>query len=208
LNSLNLLVELVEEQHVQRQRPDDHGEDVTMERVEISRDCDAIAIPAGYAVRLTKGTTAFITQALGGSYTLQVPEMGGLFRVAGTDADAIGKTPGDAPVAGAAAPQSFEDEVWAQLRTCYDPEIPVNIVDLGLVYDMRVEALPEGGKRVEVKMTLTAPGCGMGTVIAAEARQKIAGLPDVEEANVEVVWDPPWNPQMISPEGKERLGMM
>jgi probable FeS assembly SUF system protein SufT len=179
-----------------------------MERVEISRDCDAIAIPAGYTVHLTKGTTAFITQALGGSYTLQVPEMGGLFRVAGSDADAIGKVPGEAPVGEAGAPQSLEDEVWAQLRTCYDPEIPVNIVDLGLIYDMRVDELPEGGKRVEVKMTLTAPGCGMGTVIAAEARQKIAGLSDVEEANVEVVWDPPWNPQMISPEGKERLGMM
>jgi probable FeS assembly SUF system protein SufT len=179
-----------------------------MERVEISRDCDAIAIPAGYTVRLTKGMTAFITQALGGSYTLQVPEMGGLFRVAGGDADAIGKTAGEAPAGSAGAPQSLEDEVWAQLRTCYDPEIPVNIVDLGLIYDMRVEALPEGGKRVDVKMTLTAPGCGMGTVIAAEARQKIAGLPEVEEANVEVVWDPPWNPQMISPEGKERLGMM
>ena len=179
-----------------------------MERVEISRDCDAIAIPAGYPVRLTKGMTAFITQALGGSYTLQVPEMGGLFRVAGNDADAIGKAPGAAPVGETAASQSLEDEVWAQLRTCYDPEIPVNIVDLGLIYDMRVEELPEGGKRVEVRMTLTAPGCGMGTVIAAEARQKIAGLAEVEEANVEVVWDPPWNPQMISPEGKERLGMM
>jgi probable FeS assembly SUF system protein SufT len=184
-----------------------------MERVEISRDCDAIAIPAGYTVRLVKGMTAFVTQALGGSYTLQVPEMGGLFRLAGGDADAIGKEPkeaGEAPGAATDAPQahSLEDEVWAQLKTCYDPEIPVNIVDLGLIYDMRVSELAEGGKRVEVKMTLTAAGCGMGTVIAAEAQQKIAGLPDVEEAHVEVVWDPPWNPQMISSEGKERLGML
>ncbi len=138
-----------------------------------------------------------------------MPELGGLVRLAGADADAIGKEEGELP---AASPGSGEDglesSVWEQLKTCYDPEIPINIVDLGLVYDMRVLSLPEGGNRVEVKMTLTAPGCGMGTVIAAEARQKIAGLADVEEANVELVWDPPWNPQMISDEGKERLGML
>jgi probable FeS assembly SUF system protein SufT len=181
-----------------------------MERVEIQRDCDAIAIPAGYPVRLHQGTTAFLTQALGGSYTLQVPEYGGLVRLAGRDGDAIGKTPAadaDATVV-AGAERSLEDAVWAELRTCYDPEIPVNIVDLGLVYDMSVTTIGAGGNRVEVKMTLTAPGCGMGTVIAAEAQQKINELPGVEEAHVEIVWEPPWNPQMISPEGKERLGMM
>jgi probable FeS assembly SUF system protein SufT len=179
-----------------------------MERIEISRDCDAIEIPAGRTVQLKQGTTAFITQALGGAYTVQVPAYGGLFRISGADADAIGKEVRDAPAAPSDEPAGLEEQVWEQLRSCYDPEIPVNIVDLGLVYHMQVRALPEGGNAVDVKMTLTAPGCGMGTVIAAEARQRISGLPGVDEANVEVVWDPPWNPQMISPEGKERLGML
>jgi probable FeS assembly SUF system protein SufT len=182
-----------------------------MERVELTRDCDAIAIPAGHAVRIEKGTAAFITQALGGSYTLNVPELGGLFRITSTDADAIGKSAEEAAGAGATTGPggSLEDEIWRQLKTCYDPEIPVNIVDLGLIYDLRIgePATAEGGRTVEVKMTLTAPGCGMGTVIAAEARDKIAALPGVDEATVDVVWDPPWSPQMISPEGKERLGM-
>jgi probable FeS assembly SUF system protein SufT len=179
-----------------------------MERVELTRDCDAIAIPAGHPVRLERGTTAFVTQALGGSYTLQVPEYGGLFRIAGRDADAIGKQADETVTPVASGATSLEQSVWEQLRTCYDPEIPVNIVDLGLVYDLRITPLDAGGNRVDVKMTLTAPGCGMGTVIAAEAQHKIGGLPGVEEAKVDIVWDPPWSPQMISAEGKERLGMM
>jgi len=142
-----------------------------MERVELTRDVEAVQIPAGVPTTLEKGTQAFITQSLGGAFTLQVPEYGGLF------------------------------------RTCYDPEIPVNIVDLGLVYDMRVTPLESGDQQVDVQMTLTAPGCGMGTAIAADARQKILGIPGVAAANVDIVWDPPWNPQMISPEGRERLGM-
>src|SRR3989442_435063 len=105
-----------------------------------------------------------------------------------------------------AAGGDLEEQVWATLKTCFDPEIPVNIVDLGLVYDMRIA--PEGdGHRVDVKMTLTAPGCGMGTSIAADARLRLLDLPGVTDADVQIVWDPPWNPQMISPEGKERLGM-
>jgi probable FeS assembly SUF system protein SufT len=179
-----------------------------MERVELTRDCDAIAIPAGHPVRLERGTTAFVTQALGGSYTLQVPEYGGLFRIAGRDADAIGKQADETVTPVASGATSLEQSVWEQLRTCYDPEIPVNIVDLGLVYDLRITPLDAGGNRVDVKMTLTAPGCGMGTVIAAEAQHKISGLPGVDEAKVDIVWDPPWSPQMISAEGKERLGMM
>jgi metal-sulfur cluster biosynthetic enzyme len=97
--------------------------------------------------------------------------------------------------------------VWEQLKTCYDPEIPVNIVDLGLVYAMEVAPLDGGAKRVDVKMTLTAQGCGMGASIAIDARQKLLSLPGVAEANVDLVWDPPWTPQMISPEGRERLGL-
>jgi probable FeS assembly SUF system protein SufT len=179
-----------------------------MERVELTRDCDAIVIPAGNTTRLEKGTTAFITQALGGSYTLQVPEYGGLFRIAGKDADAIGKEVPEGPSPTAGEGGDLERQVWDQLKTCYDPEIPINIVDLGLIYDMLVTSLPEGGNRVDVKMTLTAPGCGMGPMIAAEAQHKISGLSGVDEASVELVWDPPWNPQMISAEGKERLGML
>lgn len=176
------------------------------EQVEIQRDCPAVAIPAGQPVTLPAGTTGFITQSLGGTYTLQVPSFGGLFRVDGRDADAIGKealAPAGEPTAGG----DLEANVWAALKTCFDPEIPVNIVDLGLVYDLRITSLDAEGSRVDVKMTLTAPGCGMGTYIAADARDKILALPGVDEADVAVVWDPPWSPQMISPEGREKLGM-
>jgi probable FeS assembly SUF system protein SufT len=176
-----------------------------MERVELTRDVEAVQIPAGHPLTLEKGTEVYITQSLGGTYTVQAPVYGGLFRIAGRDADAIGK-----PVAAepdpATAGGDLEQMVWEALKTCYDPEIPVNIVDLGLVYDMRIA--PEGdGRRIDVKMTLTAQGCGMGASIAGDARMKLLGLPGVTDAAVDVVWDPPWNPQMISPEGKERLGM-
>ncbi len=175
-----------------------------MERIELSRDVEAVQIPAGHSVTLEKGTVVFITQSLGGSYTLQAPAYGGLFRVAGTDADAIGKAATEAPAAPGG--DDLEAQVWETLKTCYDPEIPVNIVELGLVYDMRIA--PEGdGQRIDVKMTLTAPGCGMGTAIAADARHRLLALPGVSDADVQIVWDPPWNPQMISPEGRERLGM-
>ncbi|MGH8012309.1 MAG: putative Fe-S cluster assembly protein SufT [Candidatus Binataceae bacterium] len=176
-----------------------------MERVELSRDCEAVQIPAGNQITLEKGVEAFITQSLGGTYTLQVPAYGGLFRVAASDADALGKTPEEAgePVSSG----DLETMVWDQLKTCFDPEIPVNIVDLGLVYGMEITPAAEGTNRVDVKMTLTAQGCGMGATIAVEARQKLLGLPRVSEVNVDLVWDPPWNPQMISPEGKERLGL-
>jgi probable FeS assembly SUF system protein SufT len=177
-----------------------------MERVEIIRDCEAIQIPAGTPVTLEKGIEVFITQSLGGSYTLQVPAYGGLFRVLGKNADALGKTPGEAS-AFAAAQGDLESMVWDQLKTCFDPEIPVNIVDLGLVYGMELTPLGDGAHRVDVKMTLTAQGCGMGATIAIDARQKLLSIPGISEANVDVVWDPPWNPQMISPEGRERLGL-
>jgi len=176
-----------------------------METVKLARDVEAIQIPAGHPVTLEQGWDVTITQSLGGTYTVQVPMLGGLFRIAGADADAIGK-PVDAAPAAASASGDLAQQVWSTLKTCYDPEIPVNIVDLGLVYDMRI-ADAAGGQRVDVKMTLTAPGCGMGGAIASDARQKLLSLPGVADAEVEVVWDPPWSPQMISPEGKERLGM-
>ncbi len=176
-----------------------------MERVELSRDCDAIQVPSGDVVRLRQGTEAIITQSLGGTFTVQVPSYGGLFQIAGKDADALGKEPGGTVVQSGSG--DLESMVWEQLKTCYDPEIPVNIVDLGLVYGMTVAPRPEGGHVVEVKMTLTAQGCGMGASIAYDAKQKISALPGVAEANVDLVWDPPWNPQMISPQGRERLGL-
>jgi len=182
---------------------------MSTERVELSRDCEGVQIPAGHTVTLPKGTTAFITQSLGGTYTLEVPSYGGLYRIAGRDADALGKEVATEPATAAAAeaPADLETKVWEQLKSCYDPEIPVNIVDLGLVYDMQISKLSDGATRVDVKMTLTAPGCGMGTSIALDARQKLLGLPGIEEADVEVVWEPPWSPQMISPEGRQLLGM-
>ncbi len=173
--------------------------------VELKRDCAAVQIPAGIATNLAAGTTVHITQTLGGSYTVQAP--GGLFRVAAQDADALGL---DSPTA--AGPETVsgnldEKLVWDTLRTCFDPEIPVNIVDLGLVYDMQLAKLPDGNSRVDVKMTLTAPGCGMGPAIAGDAQVKLLNLPGVDDAHVEIVWDPPWHHSMITPAGKKVLGL-
>jgi probable FeS assembly SUF system protein SufT len=178
--------------------------------LELTRDCPAVQIPAGNVVVLPAGTAVEVTQDLGGTFTVRA--LGGLFQIAGRDADALGReAPVPASATASAAPATAgpltEDQVWAALRTCYDPEIPVNIVDLGLIYDLRLAALPEGGNRVEVTMTLTAPGCGMGPVIAQDAREKILALPGVREAAVEVVWDPPWHPSMISAEGRRLLGL-
>lgn len=177
-----------------------------MERVELTRECEAVQVPLGSSIRLEQGLEVFITQALGGSFTVQVPAYGGLYRISGKDADALGKTAEDA-TSSAAVSGDVEAMVWERLKTCYDPEIPVNIVDLGLVYGMEVLPAEDGAKRVDVKMTLTAQGCGMGASIAIDARQKLLSIPGVAEANVDLVWDPPWNPQMISPEGRERLGL-
>jgi probable FeS assembly SUF system protein SufT len=183
---------------------------MSYENVVVSRECEAVQVPHGNIVTIPEGTLAIITQALGGTYTLQIPSMGGLFRVADKDAEAIGKeSRGAAVSAGAAAPSGTvsEEAVWNELKNVYDPEIPVNIVDLGLVYDLTIEPLAEGGSNVEVAMTLTAQGCGMGPSIAMDAQRRLEILPGVGEAHVRVVWDPPWNPSMISPEGKAKLGM-
>ncbi len=179
------------------------------EQVQFSRDCEVVQIPAGHRLTLPSGTEAILTQCLGGTYTLQVPKLGVLVRLSGSDADAIGlpTAPVPRPAAPAADAGDLERNVWEALKTCYDPEIPVNIVDLGLVYDLRVSPTPSGASEVEVRMTLTAQGCGMGATIAADAQQKIGMLPGVEEARVEIVWDPPWSPQMISQEGREKLGI-
>ena len=170
----------------------------------LRRDCAATTIPAGSRVILPAGTRVLITQTLGGNVTVRSDH--GLFRIARDEAAAIEgfAVPGEQQRAAASA---FSEElVWDTLRTCFDPEIPVNIVDLGLVYDLAVEPAP-GGYAVAVKMTLTAPGCGMGPVIAEDARQKIAALPEVKSAEVHIVWDPQWTPQMISESGRKSLGL-
>jgi probable FeS assembly SUF system protein SufT len=182
---------------------------MSYENVVVSRDCEGIQIPHGNTVTISEGTLAIVTQSLGGTYTLQIPSMGGLFRIADADADAIGKEPSSAPAeqAPSASGEVGEDAVWDALRNVYDPEIPVNIVDLGLVYDLKIEPSADGGSSVNVAMTLTAQGCGMGPSIAMDAQRRLESLPGVGEAHVRVVWDPPWNPNMISPEGKAKLGM-
>jgi probable FeS assembly SUF system protein SufT len=178
------------------------------EPIKLTRDCQVVAVPAGHTVMLPQGTEVMITQSLGGSYTVLVPSYGGLFRLSDRDADAIGREQRtDVSSSGQTLTgEALEREVWQTLKTCYDPEIPVNIVDLGLIYDMHVDQLADGA-RVDVKMTLTAQGCGMGTSIAADARNKILDLPGVVEADVQVVWDPPWTPEKISPEGRALLGI-
>ena len=174
--------------------------------VKLTRDTAVVQIPVGTDVTLKAGTPVDIVQTLGGTYT--VHSMGGLFRIAGKDADALGLTPETAAALASPAPQAISEQaVWAVLKTCFDPEIPVNIVDLGLVYDLGLEPLPAGGQKVFVKMTLTAPGCGMGPTIARDAQQKILALADVQDASVEVVWDPPWHQSMISEEGRKILGL-
>jgi probable FeS assembly SUF system protein SufT len=173
--------------------------------IQIARDIEATQIPSGAVVALPAGTGVLVTQALGGSFTVHVAGQAGLFRIAASDADALGHE---------VAAQKTEDgpfdleKVWAQLRQCYDPEIPVNIVDLGLIYSVDCADDPSGrGQRVNVKMTLTAPGCGMGPTLARDAEQRLLAVPGVAAAAVELVWDPPWSPALISPAGKEQLGM-
>ena len=174
--------------------------------VELTRDCEAVQIPVGNVVTLPAGTSVDITQTLGGTYTVHA--MGGLFRIGAKDADALGQSPDSAPRS-ASTPAGPVDEasVWEVLKTCYDPEIPVNIVDLGLVYDMSIEPTASGNSRISVKMTLTAPGCGMGGVIARDAQEKLLMLDGVETAEVDIVWDPPWHQSMISAEGRKILGL-
>lgn len=186
----------------------------TPQTVTLTRDVTAAVVPVGTPVTLQRGEEARITQALGGAYTVIVN--GNMFRVEGRDADALGLNgqPAPAPAAPRPAPgrpldaKEVEDLVWEQLKTCYDPEIPVNIVDLGLVYDVSVSPAEGGLFRVSVKMTLTAPGCGMGPVIQQEAEQKILALDAVADAQVELVWDPPWNQDMLTDAAKLELGLM
>jgi len=179
----------------------------------LSRDVVAVRIPSGEQITLPAGAEVIITQALGGAFTVVVAHQPGLFRIHAADADALGRevsadsAEGQPDAASADGPFDVE-AVWAQLRNCYDPEIPVNIVDLGLIYELEAVDDESGkGKRVNVKMTLTAPGCGMGPTLAADAEGRIMTVPGVASANVELVWDPQWTPDRISAAGREKLGM-
>lgn len=177
------------------------------EPVTIQRDVDAVIVPAGVAVTLRAGKTGFITQALGGSFTVYVE--GNLFRIAGKNADALGKEI-ELPIE---VPENATDEdikklVWDQMRLCFDPEIPVNIVELGLIYSCEVETDSDGQRIARITMTLTAPGCGMGDVLVSDVREKVEVIPTIKRAEVELVFDPPWNQTMMSEIAKLQTGML
>jgi probable FeS assembly SUF system protein SufT len=173
----------------------------------IGRPVQAVMVPAGTVVDLHPGQAGYITQALGGSFTLYIE--GNLFRLAGADADAIGQDVTHPPQL---PPNATEEHVrelaWEQMRSCFDPEIPINIVDLGLIYECEVKPNDDGTRSVEVKMTLTAPGCGMGDILVHDVKEKIELIPTVREAAVELVFDPPWTQSMMSPAARLQTGMM
>ena len=181
------------------------------EPITLGRDCEAIQIPNGDQVTIPAGTPVRITQSLGGTYTV-ITAQGYMVRIAGKDADALGKEPVAALQAAeptsSKGPADVESLVWGQLRTCYDPEIPINIVDLGLVYSCVIARLPDGGNEVHIRMTLTAPGCGMGEVLRADVQRKVLGVPGVGKAFVEVVFDPAWGPSRMSEAAKLQLNML
>jgi probable FeS assembly SUF system protein SufT len=179
----------------------------THESFVIQREVDAVMVPSGLPIRLQPGLAGFISQALGGSFTLYIE--GNLYRLSGADADAIGKEPVKPPEL---PPDATEDDVralaWQQMKTCYDPEIPINIVDLGLIYECDVSTGEDGMRTIHVKMTLTAPGCGMGDVLVEDVKHKLELIPTVREARVELVFDPPWRREMMSPAAQLQTGML
>jgi probable FeS assembly SUF system protein SufT len=188
-----------------------YSPDVNMsssEPIMLNRDVDAAVVPIGSRVTLQKGEQAYLTQSLGGTYTVVVN--GNMFRIDGKDADALGLR-AETKQASTGAPitqENLEKEIWNQLRSCYDPEIPVNIVDLGLIYDCQITALGGSSYKVDIKMTLTAPGCGMGPVLAQDVQNRLLGLEGIDDVAVELVWDPPWNQAMISEAAKLQLGLL
>jgi probable FeS assembly SUF system protein SufT len=178
------------------------------EPITLARDVEAAIIPVGEKVTLQKGEQAHLTQSLGGSYTVVVN--GNMFRIEGKDADALGLQPTSKPASTGApvSQENLEKEIWNQLRSCYDPEIPVNIVDLGLIYDCHLTSLTPSSYKVEVKMTLTAPGCGMGPMLAQDVQNRLLSLEGVDDVSVELVWDPPWNQGMMTEAAKLQLGLL
>ena len=179
----------------------------TSEPITLERDCAAVMVPSGQEVTLPAGQVGYITQALGGSFTVYVE--GNLFRIRNEDADALGKEPAELPTLPAdASDEDVERLAWDQLRTCFDPEIPINIVDLGLVYECTVAKRADGSRSARVRMTLTAPGCGMGDILVEDVRTKLELIPTIAEADVELTFDPPWNHSMMSEAAKLETGML
>ena len=180
----------------------------TKETVNLTRDVEAYVVPVGTKVTLQKGESAYISQSLGGSYTVVVN--GNMFRIDSQNADALGLEVAAKPEASGkpVTSETLEKEIWEQLKTCYDPEIPVNIVDLGLIYDCHLQPLTENTYKAEVKMTLTAPGCGMGPVLAQDVQNKLISLEGVDDVNVELVWEPQWNQSMMTEAAKLQLGLL
>lgn len=176
------------------------------EPIVLTRNCEAVLVPMADKIIIPKDTEVIIAQDLGGSYTVYVN--GSLARIEGKDADALGLEPADLPeLSEEASDEDIEALIWEQMSTCYDPEIPINIVDLGLVYECVISTLSSGRKQVDVKMTLTAPGCGMGEVLVQDIKGKVEVIPAVETVNVELVFDPPWNYSMMSDAAKLQTGM-
>lgn len=179
------------------------------EEVTFSRSAEAVMIPSGEKVLVPVGAQATITQSLGGTYTV-ITDRGLMVRISGQEVEAIGKAPHDVAEVNIEelTPEKLEEMVWGALKTCYDPEIPVNIVDLGLVYLCELQDAESGGKKVHIKMTLTAPGCGMGEILTQDVREKVEIIPTVERADVELVFDPPWNQSMMSEEARLEAGLL
>jgi probable FeS assembly SUF system protein SufT len=173
----------------------------------VTREVEATAIPYGDKITLPAGSPVIITQSLGGAYTL-VTMQGYMVRLDSKDADAIGKEVQAGPTAEEAASKPLQELAWDQLKTCYDPEIPVNIVELGLVHSCEVSELPEGGSKVAVRFTLTAPGCGMGDILRQDIERKVQALPGVKEADVQLQLEPPWDQSRMSEAAKLQLGLM
>jgi len=177
--------------------------------IKLRRDCVAIMIPSGEEISLAAGATVWLTQALGGSYTVMT-ERGYSARIDGNDSDALGLAPSakqESTESHDATSGSLRDSVWSKLRSCFDPEIPVNIVDLGLIYQCDVQLLPSGGNKAIVRFTLTAQGCGMGQFLKQDIEKKLRVIPGINEVDVELVWEPPWNQSMISVSAKQQLGI-
>ena len=177
----------------------------------LQRDCQAALVPSGEPILLSAGSQVWLTQALGGSYTIMT-DRGHTVRIDGRDGDVLGLEVSEQEKLmrqdGVSTGGSVEDLVWRQLRSCFDPEIPVNIVDLGLIYDRKITDRGDGGYSVVVRFTLTAQGCGMGAFLQADIRKKLLALQDVREAAVDLVWDPPWNQSRLSPTAKQQLGIV
>ncbi len=173
----------------------------------LTRDIEVAAIPYGEKLELKAGQSVFITQSLGGSYTVMT-DMGYMVRIEGKDADAIGETPVKALSVEDLDGRSVDQMAWEQLKTCYDPEIPVNMVDLGLVYACETSKTEDGGEKISVRFTLTAPGCGMGDYLREDIRTKLLQIPGVKEVDAQVVFDPPWNQAMMSDAARLQLGLM